>query len=496
MPTHVEGSQPFTSGIECALLSEAIFSLRLAVTSGARGVLLSGGDACSRAAVIARGLAGLDAVYAGAVDTPLEASRVRARLDAAGDAAAPTIVACVARERDVPAALRRAGRLEAVVQLKPPGLDARVAAWEQVLRACEVQDPDSVRARKLAECSPAFGLGDFRRVVYAAVAESTAAESKDAENASAVVRLWDCLENQLLHSRPEGFARLDFVRYGSNVDREEADGADAGCMWNGVGGYSDVKELMGRLVEWPVLHAETFARLGVSAPRGLLLHGPSGCGKTLLALSLLSNLRSANWLSVDGPALFSKYLGDSEARVRALFEQARQLEPCIVFLDEIDAVGGSRSGDDSAGVERRVLGALLSELDGVSPGKVFVIACTNDLSRVDAALYRSGRIDNVIEVGLPSAPHRAEILRAVSAKMVFEDSSTIEEQFSVLAKETYGFSGADLAQVCSAAAIAALQRCETAACVAWHDFYVALRAFGSKHRREVFDKDSRSLPSR
>jgi SpoVK/Ycf46/Vps4 family AAA+-type ATPase len=108
-----------------------------------------------------------------------------------------------------------------------------------------------------------------------------------------------------------------------------------------------VKQQIERLVHWPDVHLETFERLGVEPPRGLLLHGPSGCDKTLLATNLLLSQHTANWMRVDGPALFSRYLGDSEARVRAVFTKARSPEPCIVFIDELEAIGGERGNDES-----------------------------------------------------------------------------------------------------------------------------------------------------
>lgn len=470
MPARAGGLPSPAFQIDDALLRAPIQSLRLAAASGARGVLVVGGDACSRAAVIARALVRVDARHVGAVDDPAAATRVRALLDGPERADGPgeVVVASATEEGVVEAALRRAGRLESVVRIGPAAFGDRAAAWGGVVRELGIRDGMERLVGELAEASPAFGLGDVRRVVYAAIAECGGEDVVEGE----------VLLRHVREARPMAAERLDFVRYGSGVNGAGDGGfAGMGCAWEGVGGYAAVKKLMERLVKWPVLHAETFARLGVDAPRGLLLHGPSGCGKTLLVKSLLSDLHSANWLAVDAPALFSKYLGDSEARVRALFAQARQLDPCIVFLDEIDAVGGARRDESGSGVEHRVLGALLTELDGASAGRVFVIAATNDLSRVDAALYRSGRIDSVIEVGLPDEADRRTILVTLTANMSIEGGGGSVDDFLVnLARDTRGFTGADLAQLCREAAIKALGRSEESKVISRADFHDALRS--------------------
>jgi transitional endoplasmic reticulum ATPase len=468
------GPSPTVPRVDDALLGKAIGQLRAAIASGQRGVLVTGGDAFSRRAVVARGTHGTTALAVGAVDDAVAVARVRVLLDAPSPSPSPspsppTLVAVAAQEHAAPPALRRAGRLESIVRLGPPTFAARVEAWTCVLRALCVGDGDGgALARRLAAASPAFGLGDLRRVVYSAISEAGGEARVAPDRLLALVRA----------ARPEAAARLDFVTYGSGC-AGLGDGRAPASGWRGVGGYENVKTLMERLVEWPVTRAETFARLGVDAPRGILLHGPSGCGKSLLVGALLAKLHTANWMRVDGPALFSRYLGDSEARVRQVFAQARALEPCIVFIDDLEALAGSRGAGDESGVERRVLGALLAELDGAAAGRVFVLACANELRHVDAALVRSGRIDNVVHVGRPDAKDREAILRLLTAGMSVEndDGGDVVRQ---LAQDTPGYTGADLARLSRDAAMQAIRRCGAPECVLWRDFDAALRRYGAR----------------
>jgi SpoVK/Ycf46/Vps4 family AAA+-type ATPase len=186
-------------------------------------------------------------------------------------------------------------------------------------------------------------------------------------------------------------------------------GAAGGLSWESVGGYEGVKARLKQLVTWPWQHAATFARMGVSAVPGILLHGPSGCGKSMLAQVIAAEAR-ASFVHVHATDIFSAYLGESEARLRAVFARARRAAPCILFLDELDAMAAQRGhgeeGGDASSVYARVLSTLLNEMDGIGgrAAQVLVLAATNRIEAVDAALLRPGRLQEQVLVPLPD-PH-------------------------------------------------------------------------------------------
>ena len=180
--------------------------------------------------------------------------------------------------------------------------------------------------------------------------------------------------------------------------------------WEDIGGNEMVKKQLQECVEWPLKYPEAFKRMGVQAPQGILLHGPPGCSKTLMAKALATESK-LNFISVKGPELFSKYVGDTEKAIREIFRKARISSPCIIFFDEIDAMASSRSDDDTS-VSDRALCQLLTEMDGIEEkAQVIVIAATNRLDIIDKALLRPGRFDRHIEIPLPDPEARLEILK-------------------------------------------------------------------------------------
>jgi transitional endoplasmic reticulum ATPase len=224
--------------------------------------------------------------------------------------------------------------------------------------------------------------------------------------------------------------------------------------WHDVGGLEAIKQQLIEAVEWPLKHAALFADAGIRPPKGLLLSGPPGCGKTLLAKAVASETQ-ANFLSVKGPALMSKYVGESERGVREVFRKARQAAPCIVFFDEIDALLPTRgSGGSDAHVTERIIGQFLAEMDGVEElNGVFILGATNRPDLLDPALLRPGRFDLLIQVPPPDLAGRHEIfLIAVRDKPLARDADLDE-----LAALTEGFNGAEIQAVCRQAALAALR---------------------------------------
>ncbi len=223
--------------------------------------------------------------------------------------------------------------------------------------------------------------------------------------------------------------------------------------WEQVGGLDAVRQRLVEAVEWPLRRPELFAQAAVRPPRALLLTGPPGCGKTLLAKAVATESK-VNFLSVKGPELLSKFVGDSERAVRELFRKARRAAPCILFFDEIDAVGPVRGGGQDP-VADRVLAQLLTEMDGIEElSGVFVLAATNRVDRLDPALLRPGRFDDIIPIDPPNTAGREAILRIqLRGKPIPSDLDW--PHWAAMAE---GFTGAQLMAVSDRAALAALRR--------------------------------------
>lgn len=225
--------------------------------------------------------------------------------------------------------------------------------------------------------------------------------------------------------------------------------------WEDVGGLESLKEELREAVEWPLKHKEAFEYTDLAPPKGIILHGPPGTGKTLVAKALARTTES-NFISIKGPELLSKWVGESEKGVREVFRKARQAAPCIIFLDEIDAIAPSRSsGTSDSHVTERVVSQLLTEIDGLEElHNVVVIGATNRLDIVDTALLRPGRFDRIIEVPIPDAKGREGIFKIHTRKKPLAD----DVDSAKLVELTDGFNGAEIAGVCSRAAMAALKR--------------------------------------
>jgi transitional endoplasmic reticulum ATPase len=225
--------------------------------------------------------------------------------------------------------------------------------------------------------------------------------------------------------------------------------------WSDVGGLAGLKQRLVEAVEWPLHYAPFFEQMGVRPPKGILLSGPPGCGKTLLAKAIANESR-VNFISIKGPTLLSKYVGESERQVRDIFRKARQAAPCIIFFDEIDALMPARGGAASdSPVTDRVLSQFLAELDGVEEIKgVLVLGATNRLDRLDPAILRPGRFDEVVEIPLPDEAERREIFEVhLRGKPMARNV-----EISALAAKTKEFSGAHIASVCNLAALRAVRR--------------------------------------
>lgn len=223
--------------------------------------------------------------------------------------------------------------------------------------------------------------------------------------------------------------------------------------WEDIGGLAKVKMQLREAVEAPLKHPEVFEEMGIRTPKGVMLFGPPGTGKTLLAKAVATE-SEANFISVRGPEIFNKYVGESEKAVRDIFKKARQTAPCILFFDEIDAILSSRSRRDDTGVSQRIVNQFLAELDGMQTlQNVLVIGATNRADILDPAVLRPGRFDGVVFVPPPDTDARLEIFKVHTREMPLADDVSLEK----LADETEGYSGADIEGLVREAAMAAVR---------------------------------------
>ena len=374
------------------------------------------------------------------------------------------VIGATNRPDALDASLRRAGRFDREMEVGVPSEDQR----RSIAIALLAHTPHALsgaRLDELAACTAGFVGADLaalhRHAALAALARPVdpAAASEYAAGLAGEAVGWADVQRALQLVKPSGLRELAL-----EVPR---------VSWDDIGGQPQLKQTLREAVDWPLRHADAFARMGVRPPRGVLLYGPPGCSKTLAAKALASEART-NLLAVKGPELFSKWVGESERAVAALFRKARAAAPAIIFFDEIDALATSRTDlPGTGGVGHRVLSQLLHEIDGIQPLQaVLVVAATNRPDRVDAALLRPGRFDTLVHVSLPDGEARAAILAIHTRHMPL----ATDFDRAALVAATDGYSGAELAAVCREAALLAMEESVNAVHVASAHFNAALQA--------------------
>jgi len=329
------------------------------------------------------------------------------------------------------------------VRLTPPAELARAdishetieAAVERDLRDRPVREGEGVRIERLA---------GTRFTVAATEPEGTV---RVTESTRITVDRSD--QSGITGSMPE---TIDEAIDGLSGEADQPQTGPTGVTYEDIGGLEDELELVREMIELPLSNPGVFTRLGVDPPKGVLLHGPPGTGKTLIAKAVANEV-DATFLTVSGPEIMSKYKGESEERLREVFEEAAEDAPAIVFFDEIDSIAPKR--EDGGDVESRVVGQLLSLMDGLDArGDVIVIGATNRVDALDVALRRGGRFDREIEIGVPGEVGRREILDVHTRRMPLADDVDVDK----LASRTHGFVGADLESLAKEAAMTALRR--------------------------------------
>jgi transitional endoplasmic reticulum ATPase len=291
---------------------------------------------------------------------------------------------------------------------------------------------------------------DFTNFVKNRLMERTFVEG----DTTLVMMLGHAIPFRVTKSRPHGIVRIS---HGTNVQIMSEPAPETKGLprttYEDIGGLHEEIQRIREMVELPLRHPELFQRLGIEPPKGVLLHGPPGCGKTLLARAV-ANESEANFYSINGPEIMSKFYGESEARLREMFQQAQKNAPSIIFVDELDAIAPKRE-EVTGEVERRVVAQLLALMDGLAGrGYLIVIGATNRPEALDPALRRPGRFDREIEIGVPDQKGRFEVLQIHTRGMPLKDDVDLEK----LAKMTHGYTGADLSALGRETAMKALRR--------------------------------------
>ena len=360
------------------------------------------------------------------------------------------VIAATNRPNAIDPALRRPGRFDREIEIKVPDKKGRqeilqIHTRNMPLAADEQEFP--VKIEKIAAVSHGYVGADLEYLCKEAamkclrrlLPELNLEEEKiPPETLDKLIVNGDDFKKALVEVTPSGMREV-FIE---NPD----------VSWEEIGGLAEVKRELMEAVEWPMKYPGLYDKLGHKMPRGILLHGPSGTGKTLMAKAVATE-SEANFVSVRGPELLSKWVGESERGIREIFKRARQSAPCVIFFDEIDSIAPVRGAGGETAVTERVVSQLLTELDGMeNMHGVIVLAATNRADMIDPALLRPGRFDKIISIPLPDKEGRKKVLEIHSKDIPLADANGPDKiDFDKLAELTDGLSSADVASIANTA---------------------------------------------
>ena len=361
------------------------------------------------------------------------------------------VIAATNRPNAIDPALRRPGRFDREIEIKVPDKKGRrdiLAIHSRNMPLADDSQELPVNIDKIASISHGYVGADLEYLCKEAAMKclrrllpelNLEEEKLPPETLDKLIVNHEDFQKALIEVTPSGMREV-FIE---NPD----------IKWSEVGGLEDVKQELQEAVEWPMKYPALYDKLGHNMPRGILLHGPSGTGKTLLAKAVATQ-SEANFVSVRGPELLSKWVGESERGIREIFKRARQSAPCVVFFDEIDSIAPIRGAGGETAVTERVVSQLLTELDGMeNMHGVIVLAATNRADMIDPALLRPGRFDKIIQVPIPDKESRKSILKINAEKIpIISDANDPKHvDFDKLAEITDGLSGADTASIANTA---------------------------------------------
>ena len=360
------------------------------------------------------------------------------------------VISATNRPNAIDPALRRPGRFDREIEIKVPDKKGRQEILQIHTRNMPLADeeqPLPVKIEKIASVSHGYVGADLEYLCKEAamkclrrlLPELNLEEEKiPPETLDKLVVNSDDFKKALVEVTPSGMREV-FIE---NPD----------VSWEEIGGLGEVKKELMEAVEWPMKYPGLYDKLGHKMPRGILLHGPSGTGKTLMAKAVATE-SEANFVSVRGPELLSKWVGESERGIREIFKRARQSAPCVIFFDEIDSIAPIRGAGGETAVTERVVSQLLTELDGMeNMHGVVVLAATNRADMIDPALLRPGRFDKIIQIPLPDKDGRKMVIEIHSKDIPLADNNSPDKiDFDKIAELTDGLSSADVASIANTA---------------------------------------------
>jgi transitional endoplasmic reticulum ATPase len=358
------------------------------------------------------------------------------------------VIAATNRPDSIDPALRRPGRLDREIEIGIPDAEGRFDILSIHTRGMPIDD--TVDLKQISKTTHGFVGADLEVLSKEAAMRSLRRILPEIDLDE------DKISTEILQKiKITGEDFLDALKEVRPSALREVQVQIPNVSWDDVGGLAELKEELKEAIEWPIKYKEAFDYVDVATPKGILLHGPPGTGKTLIAKAL-AKMTESNFISIKGPELLSKWVGESEKGVREIFRKARQVAPCIIFLDEVDALVPRRgSGGSGSHVTENVVSQILTEIDGLEElHNVLIIGATNRLDIVDEALLRPGRFDRIIEVPNPDSKGREQIFKIHTKKKPLADDVNILK----LVELTGGFNGAEIAAVANRAATAALKR--------------------------------------
>jgi len=385
------------------------------------------------------------------------------------------VIGATNRPNSIDPALRRPGRFDREIAINVPDKSGRLDILKIHTRNMPLTK--DVKLDKLASITHGFVGADLSSLAKEAAMSVLRRflpkfELKEEED----VIPQDIL-NQLKITEKDFYEALKVVRPSG---MREVLVETPNIKWDDVGGVDKVKQELKEAVEWPMQYPDSFKRIGIKPPKGILLYGPPGTGKTLLAKAV-ANESEANFIQVKGPSLLSMWVGKSEEGVRKIFERARQVSPCVIFFDEIDSLASRRGGDSGTKVTERVLNQLLSEMDGLEElNNITVIGATNRPDMLDTAVLRPGRFDRILLVPGPAKDGRLQILKIHTKNMPLAKNIDLKK----IAEQTEGYVGADLENLAREAAMLALRE------------NIDIKQVGKKHFDEAMKKVGASVTER